>query len=61
MIACSPASLLSCCLPCSGGLATGSRRRVAVRVRLGEKEALDATLRYFEDRISRWVGSHLVC
>jgi hypothetical protein len=43
-------------LPCSGGLAAGSRRRAAVRVRLGEKEALDATLRYFEDRISRWVS-----
>lgn len=25
-----------------------------MRVRLGEKEALDATLRYFEDRIGRW-------
>ena len=39
---------------CSGGLAPGSRRGAAVRVRLGEKEALDATLRYFEDRIGRW-------
>lgn len=47
-------------LPCvprsaarSGSLAAGSRRAAAVRVRLGEKEALDATLRYFEDRIGR--------
>ncbi|PRW51051.1 fructose-bisphosphate aldolase-lysine N- chloroplastic [Chlorella sorokiniana] len=36
-----------------GSLPTGSRRAAAVRVRLGEKEALDATLRYFEDRIGR--------
>ena len=39
----------------SGSLAPGSRRTAAVRVRLGEKEALDATLRYFEDRIGRCV------
>lgn len=41
---------------CSGSLQPGSRRQSAVRVRLGEKEALDATLRYFEGRISRWGG-----
>ncbi|KAI7846455.1 hypothetical protein COHA_000066 [Chlorella ohadii] len=36
-----------------GSLTPGSRRAAAVRVRLGEKEALDATLRFFEDRIGR--------
>lgn len=41
----------------SGSLEPGSRRQAAVRVRLGEKEALDATLRFFEDRIGRW-GAH---
>ncbi|KAL4444028.1 hypothetical protein ABPG75_011765 [Micractinium tetrahymenae] len=40
----------------SGGLQPGSRKQQAVRVRLGEKEALDATLRYFEDRIGRLSG-----
>ncbi|EFN56770.1 hypothetical protein CHLNCDRAFT_8187, partial [Chlorella variabilis] len=40
-------------LMASGSLQPGSRRQSAVRVRLGEKEALDATLRYFEGRISR--------
>lgn len=40
----------------SGGVQPGSRKQQAVRVRLGEKEALDATLRYFEDRIGRLSG-----
>lgn len=38
---------------CSGMLVPGSRKAVAVRVRLGEKEALDATLRFFEERIDK--------
>ncbi|KAL3159238.1 hypothetical protein ABBQ32_011210 [Trebouxia sp. C0010 RCD-2024] len=32
---------------------TGSREDLAIRVRLGEKETLDVTLRYFEDRKSK--------
>jgi hypothetical protein len=43
--------------PRSGALEAGSRRQSAVRVRLGEKEALDETQRFFEDRIDRWVMS----
>jgi [ribulose-bisphosphate carboxylase]-lysine N-methyltransferase len=36
-----------------GGVAKGSRQEAAVRVRLGEKEALDATLSFFEGRLEQ--------